>query len=177
MGYRLVHPDGTVEFSDQPLPKGEEIELREAPTIQFAPATPSPATQQTTVEGRSGSKGSKGGEAGGRSVLVVTPQADETVWFDEAGVLVSVAVMPTLLSGQQIAIILDGKVVATGSGSNFQLARVERGSHTLSANIIDAGGSVVSSSPSITFHLRQHTAIKRVPPSETTPLYPPTLPE
>jgi hypothetical protein len=174
MGYRLVHPDGTVEFSDQPLPRGEEIELREAPTIQFAPATPSPATQQTTVDGKSASKG---GEASGRSVLVVTPQADSTVWFDEAGVVVSVAVMPSLLSGQQIAITLDGRVVATGSGSSFQLAGVERGSHTLSASIIDTGGSVVTSSPTITFYLRQHTAIKQVPPSDTTPPVPPTLPE
>lgn len=174
IGYRLVHPDGTVEFSDQPLPQGEEIELREAPTIQFVPNTPSPVPQQTTAGGASGSKG---GEVSSPSISVVTPQADGTLWFDDAGVTVTVAVIPSLRNGQQIVVTLDGKVVASGSGSSFKLAGVERGTHTLSAAIIGDAGSVVASSASITFHLRQHSAIKRAPPSDTPPHYPPTLPE
>lgn len=173
-GYRLVHPDGTVEFSDQPLPQGEEIELREAPTIQFVPSTSSPAGQGQTLTG--GAVDSKGGEVS-RTIAITSPLADETVWFDGTGVTVSVATSPALQSGQQVAITLDGKVVAKGGSNSFKLGEVDRGSHSLSAAIIDVSGSVLTSSPSVTFHLRQHTSIKRSSPPDTSPHYAPTLPE
>jgi hypothetical protein len=170
-GYRVVHPDGTVEFSDKPIPQGEEIKLREAPTIQFVPATPSSGgTSQS-------SKPTKEGAALSSTVTITSPQPDETLWADGSGVTVSVSVIPALQGGQTIAISLDGKLVATGSGTSFRLAEVYRGTHSLSASIIAVDGSVVSSSSSVSFHMRQHTSIKRRPPPDTSPHYDPIIPE
>jgi hypothetical protein len=153
-GYRFVHPDGTVEFSDKPIPQGgEEIKLREAPTIQFVPVTPS----------LGGVSQSNKPVKDGAVINITSPQTEETLWFDGSGVAVSVSVTPALQSDQTIVISLDGKVVASGSGSSFHLVEVYRGTHSLSASIIAADGSVTSSSLPITFYMRQHTSIKRPP--------------
>jgi hypothetical protein len=162
-GYRLVHPDGTVEFSDQPLPAGEKIELREAPTTQFVPPAPPAATQPRGKKGAAADAGLPG------KIRIISPASGETLWFDESGVTVAVAVTPPLREGEKIAITLDGRVVASGTGNGFNLGVLYRGSHTLSAAIITASGAVVSSSAPVTFHIRQRSSIKRTPPPDSTP--------
>ncbi len=161
-GYRVVHPDGTVEYSDVPVPGGEEIKLREAPTIKMVPAAPS-STTKSPVQQR-GEPARVDGTAGG-AISIVSPQADQTLWFNEAGITVSVNVSPGLQSEQQIVINLDGKRVASGSGSSFNVGVVYRGSHSLTASVVDSNGKILFSSPSVNFYLRQHSAIKREPES------------
>ena len=164
-GYRLVHPDGTVEFSDVPIPGGEAIKLREAPTIKMAPPAPS-STTKSSVQRRGGSRKSADG-----SISITSPKAGQTLWFDEAGVSVSVNLSQHLESGQVITVSLDGKPVASGSGSSFNIGPVFRGSHTVSASVVDSSGKIVLSSPAVSFHLRQYSAIGREspPPEEGSP--------
>lgn len=150
-GYRLVHPDGSVEFSDTPIPGGEAIKLREAPTIKFAPAaTPSTSGKQTLQ--RTKDKAA--------TITINSPKAGQTLWFDEGGIRVSVSVSGALQAGEQVAISLDGKRVASGSGSSFNIGQVYRGSHTLSAAIVDSSGGIRITSPTVVFHLRQYSSIK-----------------
>ena len=161
-GYRFVHPDGTVEFSDQPIPGGEEIKLRLAPAIKFAPVTPT----LPPPDSRSKKVGAGNDAESAASITITSPGANETFWFDGSGISVSVSINPALKSGQQIAISLDGKVVASGTGSSFYLGEVFRGSHTLIAMVKNASGIVLFSSPPVSFYVRQHSAIKRPPPIE-----------
>jgi hypothetical protein len=163
-GYRQIHPDGTVEFSDQPLPGGEEIELREAPTIQFVPPSPPGATAVGRQQGAAGSK-----DSGAMAITITSPLPQQTVWFSDSGITASVAVTPALQGGQKIVIRVDGKRVASGTGSSFNLGLLYRGSHTLTATIVTASDEVISASPPVTFHVRQHSTIKR-----TDPLTPPS---
>lgn len=160
-GYRLVHPDGTVEYSDEPIPGGEEIKLREAPTIEFAPATPA-----TTGQGDTSANGKRagGGEAAASEITITSPQPNQTVWYDDMGMSVSVSVKPPAEEGAVITITLNGSVVATGSGSSFHIGRVYRGSHTLRASVTKADGTVLATSPAVTFHMRQHSVLDRKPP-------------
>lgn len=162
-GYRLVHPDGTVEYSDVPIPGGDAIKLREAPTIKMAPPLPSPATKDS-AQGRAGSSLRADG-----TISITSPRAGQTLWFDEAGVTVSVTLSPPLQSGQQISISLDGRPVASGSGTAINIGQVYRGSHTVSASVVDSSGKTLLSSPAISFHLRQYSAIGREPPPSNAP--------
>jgi len=157
-GYRLVHPDGTVEFSDQPIPGGEAIPLREAPTIQFAPPTPS-ATP--TGGSRGGASGGGAAVDQGVAISIISPQEGQTLWFDGRGITVSVAIQPALKEGQKVILLMDGREVAQGSGSSFHLGQVYRGSHTLRANVMGSGGVTLVSSRSVTFHMRQHSQLER----------------
>ncbi|MCW8917320.1 MAG: hypothetical protein OQL08_00680 [Gammaproteobacteria bacterium] len=162
-GYRLIHPDGTVEFSDQPLPAGEAIELREAPTIWFAPPSPPPVT---TPQGKK--RDALEADRQGK-ISITAPRADETLWFDESGVTASVVVTPPLQDGQKIVIRVDGREVASGTGSSFRLGVLYRGTHTLSAAIVTAAGALVASAPSVTFHVRQPSVLNRTAPPAPPP--------
>jgi hypothetical protein len=158
-GYRLLHPDGTVEFSDKPMPTGEKIELREAPTIQFVPSS-SHSTSGATAQGsQQWAESSKD-----VAITITAPLPQQVVWFSDSGITASVAVTPALQGGQKIVIGVDGKQVASGTGSSFNLGLLYRGSHTLTATVVNAGDVVVASSPTVTFHVRQHSTIKRTDP-------------
>ena len=153
-GYRFVHPDGTVEFSDQPIPEAEEIKLRPVPTIEFVPAPPSVTKPSAQADGKSG-------EIASGTIIISSPKSGETLWFDESGVTVAVAVTPSLQSGQQITISLDGKEISRGSSLSFNLGSLSRGSYTLKASVVNAAGGILFSSSSIDFNVRQRSVIKR----------------
>lgn len=150
-GYRIVHPDGTVEFTDQPTEGAEPITLPEVPTYS-APASTSPGVSETT----STTGAAREKEAVERAISIVSPGAEETVWFDAKGMIVSVQVTPALAEGEQVLLRLDGAEVARGSSTSFTLHNVYRGSHMLSAALLDQGGSVIGESSPITFYMRQH---------------------
>lgn len=91
------------------------------------------------------------------SIAVVDPANDATV-FDNAGnVTVTVAVSPGLRgsAGDQIALILDGRVASVRDATRFKLSEIARGEHTLEAQIVDRGGTVVISSNPVKIYLWQ----------------------
>lgn len=161
-GYRKVHPDGTVEFSDQPIPGGEEIKLREAPTIQFVP----PTRSSTPGAGKAGAASQKRDGGGKSSITIASPREGDTLWFNESGITVSVTVTPALQGDQQVRITLDGSVVATGKGSSINIGSVNRGSHSLGASVLSNGAEVARSTP-VNFFVRQHSVIDRNPAAPT----------
>lgn len=170
-GYRLVHPDGTVEYSDVPIPGGEAIKLHEAATIKMAPTAPSTTTKDSEQRRHTSNQGD---DAVTGTIHITSPQEGQTLWFDEAGIVVTVTISQPLQDGQQIRVSVDGMPVASGSGSSFNIGQVYRGSHSVSASIVDSYGKTLLTSPAVDFYLRQHSAIGREPspsekPSPTTP--------
>ena len=57
-------------------------------------------------------------------------------------------------------IFLDGKFVASGEGSTFQLQAVDRGVHSLKATL-HRGQEEIQQSPPLTFTLLRHSSIRR----------------
>ena len=151
MGYRIVHPDGTVEYTDQPVEGAEPITLPAIPTYS-TPVSPAKTTD-VAPDGKAPQEG-----AAAPTIAILSPQAEETVWFSETGMTVSVQVTPALGKDEQVLIRLDGSEAARGAGSSFTLKQVYRGTHILSAAVTDNQGGVISESTPITFYMRQHTA-------------------
>lgn len=150
-GYRIVHPDGTVEFTDQPVKGGEPIGLPEIPTYSAPPSTTKGGVASPSVKAQQKKKIT-------RTIAISTPGPEETVWFSETGMTVSVQLSPPLGKGEQVVIRLDGSEVARGDSTSFTLKDVYRGAHILSAVVTDGSGMVLSESSPITFYMRQHTA-------------------
>lgn len=147
-GYRIVHPDGTVEFTDDPTRGGEEVELRNIPTYTAPAVSPRPATgrqRQTSPSARY------------QSISIATPRPDETVWFNADGMVVSVLVLPELRADDRVVVYLDGQEVARGETASFVLENVFRGAHTLRAEVVNGQGATLVASEPINFFLRQHT--------------------
>ncbi len=155
-GYRIVHPDGTVEFTDDASRGGEEIKLLDVQTI---------SEPKQVGEGESKGEGNRKREeksqkkervfSGYHNLSVVLPQQEQTIWSTDAGISVSVSINPPLQPGHTVVVTLDGSEKVRGSSTSLTIAEVYRGTHSVSASVIDQqGNNLISSSP-VTFYLRQ----------------------
>lgn len=154
--YKRERPDGTIEFSDTPIPGGEAIKVQQVPTYKLPPI---PKPPKKAAEGPAT-------EAAYRGVSITSPTQDATLFFDEAGLPVSVEVQPALKKGHSVVIYLDGQKAATGASTSFILKDVFRGSHTLAAAVVNAKGAEQLRSSAITFNLVQHTQNPATPPKK-----------
>ncbi len=151
-GYKIVHPDGTVEFTDDATRGGEEIKLRGVQAVG------APIDEGKTERRPIKKQAPETKKASGYSSLsILSPRSEETVWFVDTGILVSVSPTPPLSPEDTVVIELDGIVAARGKSTSLNVGLVYRGTHTVSARIIDAGGKTIISSPPVTFFLKQRS--------------------
>lgn len=88
-------------------------------------------------------------------VTITRPAQDDTVHDNEGNVSVIVAVEPALAPGSELVLLLDDRPAARQRGPVFALMGVERGTHTLQAQVIDARGVTLATSAPVTFHMWQ----------------------
>ncbi len=84
-----------------------------------------------------------------------SPQNDGTVRSAPGTLSVAMQISPALRSNHEVVVMLDGKQVAKGKSTSISVSNVDRGTHSLSAKIVDAAGKAVVSSSTITFHMKR----------------------
>ena len=150
--YRIVNPDGSITFTDQATPGAEPHTLPPVSTYS------APKASAATLAGDR-----QGNDAAGpayRAFAVASP-ADEQTLRDNAGnISMLVRVDPPLRveAGHRIQFMVDGVdqgEPSTATGVTFQ--NVDRGSHTLSARLIDAEGQTLMTAPAVTVFLHRAT--------------------
>lgn len=162
-GYRIVHPDGTVEYTDQPEKGAESIRLPEIPTYTAPSEPPSPAIPSAPASEKNTVSSTQQQHEGYTLFTISSPQDQQTVWFDAAGMDVSLQLKPGLAKGDMVVIRLDGQVVAAGTATSYKIKDVYRGTHTLSAVITDGRESIIRETGPITFTMRQHSLLHPKP--------------
>lgn len=98
------------------------------------------------------------GQAPHPTIAIVSPSPEQTVHDNEGRVSVSVKVTPAdaLDKGHQVRVTLDGRAHgAPQRALSFTLEGVERGEHTLQAELVDASGRAVAVSAPVKFYLWQ----------------------
>lgn len=90
-----------------------------------------------------------------QSVAIVSPQPETTIHSNNGNVSVQVAVAPQLnaAGGDRVTLLLDGQAAASGAKLHFKLKGVDRGTHTLAAQVTAADGTVLISSEPVTFYM------------------------
>lgn len=157
--YKYIDDKGAVVYSDQPRPGAERVKLPEIQTYTPPPApklTPAPVIQpvQKLYE----------------RMAIVEPEKDGTVRNNQGVVQVRVSLTPPLMArqGHKIQFYLDTQphgIPVTNTAIGF--SNLDRGSHTLSASVLDAGGQTVMTADPVTFHL--HRESKLFPQRRPTP--------
>lgn len=154
--YRIVHPDGTVEFTDEaPSRGGETIRLQPVPTYESAPLSPPVATGRD-AQGPAESPEDRALPTEIR-VHLTRPRPEETFWATQWEVPASVAVQPALPEGHAVVLILDGQVVARGKAGSYTLKPVYRGPHQLRAAVVGPNDRQLTESEPVTFFVHKHT--------------------
>ena len=111
--------------------------------------------------------------AEGPSIVISRPQHDETLHDNTGAVVVTVALQGvTFAAGSRLRVLLDGKPHGADRRAReltleFTLKGVERGSHSLQVQLIDARDALIATSPTVTFHLWQASTL--LPPRKPPP--------
>ncbi len=89
------------------------------------------------------------------AVSIVAPKQNQSLFSNNGDVAVEIKVSPPLRAadGDRIAVLLDGKAVASGAGASIALSGVNRGTHMLQAQVISQGGAVLAASAPVSFQL------------------------
>lgn len=147
--YKWRDERGVWHFGDEAPPGAEKIEVGE-PTVYSAP--PAPISRPQRVEP------SQAPAAPYTAAAIARPGPEETVRNAPGDVSVSVALDPPLRSGHRIQLYLDEKPIGEPvPNTEFSLRNVDRGAHTVSAEILDSGGEVLTRTGGQTFYLHRPT--------------------
>lgn len=181
--YKSIGPDGSVTYTDRPMPNAEALQLREPST--YAP----PALRATTTAPAFGAEPVETELY--TTIRITAPAADATLFAAQGGVDIDVLLEPSLLEGHTLSFVIDGKEMAKGLRSDrVRITDLDRGTHHLEVAVRDESGRVVGRSDRITFHLRQSSLNDPLrpdgdddepdkdpgykPPTDKTPYTPPT---
>ena len=140
--YKRTMPDGSVSYSDQADNRAEKINVQPIPTV--------PALK---VETPIDSKPEEALKPPYDLVRFTNPAHDSAFWSGNGSVNVQLEIKPALKSSHRIVFSMDGQNVATTQATAITMPLVDRGTHTLRADIVDAQGTrITSASSTFTIH-------------------------
>jgi hypothetical protein len=150
--YRWVDTDGVVHYSDQASPGAEKI-------VTATSSSPgAPGARNTTAPTAQAPQRSAGGL--NYAEFSITSPAPEQTFFGDDVVAVHLNLNPTLRPNQSITWHLNGKQLDFPPNAvSFALPHLDRGTYALAATITDQQTSESETSSSVTFFVRQPSAL------------------
>jgi hypothetical protein len=143
--YKTVGPDGSIIYSDTPSENAEKLIIEGVQTVESHDLPPSgyvpPPEDLNPYTG----------------VMISSPQNDATLRPGEDDIAVSVDVLPQFDSKDTVVLYLDGSEHASGNTTSFALAMLDRGTHTLRAEVRGDNGAVLAVSDTVSFHVHRTT--------------------
>ena len=147
--YKWVDADGVTHYSDVPVSGAAKVDVGAAqgyssPSASGSGAQPPRrnAPRPTPVY---------------TSVAITSPEEGTVIFGTDARLSISAAVAPGLANGHHLWFVLDGVRQPEPADGLSTDVEVQRGTHTVSATITDAGGTELFSGPAVTFYVRQHS--------------------
>lgn len=166
--YKFYDENGELVFSDQPGPNAEKLDLEPISTIKPRIVKLPKANNQTQ------------GTSLYETFTFANPTQGETLRENNGSINVDLLLNPPLDGnlGHLVELKLDGKAVSDPvSSMAFTLNNVDRGSHTLTASVIDRDQKVIAQTETITVHLKRNSVLLPKPntknqtpqPAKSTP--------
>lgn len=153
--YKWRDETGRWHYGDEPKPGSSQVELPpiqvyEPSKVDTAPPPAPPPRQEKAQASLSYSRAE-----------VMSPAPEETIRNATGEVGVAIALEPSLRSGHRVRLLLDGApAVEAVPSTAFTLANVNRGAHTVSAEILDAQGQVVNTTEPRTFYMHRPSRLQ-----------------
>ena len=144
--YKSTDAQGNVVYSDSPTKDAKAIEL---PPIAIVPSLSAEQIAQANA------MRAKARPAQDYQLSFTQPLADQTVRKPD-NIVVALNIRPALANGDSMTILLDGIVVANGTGASIATEALDRGAHSVTARVMDASGKVIKE-VSTTVNLQQIT--------------------
>ncbi|MFA5679031.1 MAG: DUF4124 domain-containing protein [Pseudomonas sp.] len=152
--YSWTDAEGHRVYSDQPRDGASPVELK--PT-NVVPPTPTPRTSERNQN--SNNQPVSGGVY--QELSITSPAHDSAIRSNEGDLTLTVQTDPPLSGSHLLKLSIDGVLSQTGmpgtGAAVHQLIahNIDRGSHEIAAVVVDARGTELQRSPSITVHLQR----------------------
>lgn len=147
---KSLDENGVVSYTDAPVSECENpVRLR-----GYSRYSPRPF-ESSTANGTDGEDAADA-EKPYTGLRIVQPANDATIRSNAGKVSVQMTLEPALQAGHKIQLLVDGNPLGEPiAASDMVLSGVERGTHQLSARVVDGKGEVKGNMNTVTFHLRQ----------------------
>jgi hypothetical protein len=144
--YKHTNPDGSVEFADVPKSKdAKPVELPPLPTFIPPSSSPTPLLSQPDSATKQAVRYT--------SVTITSPTDDTAIRNNAGNIRINVTTEPPLQPGHRLVLLMDSKPQAEGKSGRFHLTNLDRGTHTLQAQIFGPKDTPLLESKSVVFHL------------------------
>jgi len=145
--YKVVQEDGTVLYTDQPIPGAKPLDLSEVnsavmPRLATPPAQPVDAEQPD-------------GET--YKIEVVAPAPETTIRDNQGRVSITARLSPR--ANGQFHLWLNNQKIGSQSSGAFMVEGLNRGAHTFFITATDNTGKTLASSDPQTFYMHQASAL------------------
>lgn len=156
--YKSVDEKGVPSFSDTQTEGAEKITVE---PVNVQPI-PTPSTPPSTISAQPSEPNYRY-----TKLDIISPE-NEASLRDEHKILLQVALEPGLKKGHQIEFLDNGQPLqAAGQSASMELVNFDRGTHTLSARVIDKNGKVLKTSSPVTVHIFR--TVVKPPPAPPPP--------
>jgi hypothetical protein len=152
--YKWEDESGQVHYSDVPRDGAEEVEV--APIQTFS----APAVASNDAAAADETEAEPEVDEAYDSLAITSPRMEETIWNTGGTVTVKMSLDPSLRTGHSLRLYMDDQQVAElpPRVTSIRLSAVERGSHTLRAEVRDGRSRMLMKSDQVKFHFKQQTA-------------------
>lgn len=146
--YKWTDSSGQVHFSDEPHPGAQSVDLPPPQTFSSPPIQKNKTTNINEQD--------KTQKPVDYKIQIVQPEPQATIRNNQGYVPIVVQTDPELKDGAKLQVMYNGQPLGKPSTStSFTLRDVYRGSHTVSAKVIDANGKEISQAEPVTFYMHR----------------------
>lgn len=154
--YRIVDQDGNVTFTDRaPSDDAEPLQLPDLPVVGTEPAEPLP---EADTEAAGQEPTPRELRRRYRDFRITRPLQEESFWGTANTVVVSWTSKESLLPGMSVRLFVDGKVERDTRETMVALT-LDRGEHSVYAELRDARGRRLVTTETVTFFVKQQSAL------------------
>lgn len=161
--YKWTDAQGVVHYSDQSVPGAQKIYT----TSPAASGSGAPSSANANANAQAPASPGAAAKQGYSIIAVTSPSAEQSFFGDEP-IGVALALDPSLKAGDTVTWHLNGQELADqGPGTTqFTLPHLDRGTYAIAATVTDPKSGQSQSTPSVTFYVRQPSALS---PQHRTP--------
>ena len=136
--YKYTDADGTIHYTDiKPSKNAEETKIK--PLTVVKPMYVEPATTRRRTEHKT-----KKAKALFENFVITSPKPESNIWGTGGNVIVSVNLAEKLPSNYRIKFFLDGIPHGKVRSNTQMISDVERGEHTVYAQVVDANSRLLN---------------------------------
>lgn len=153
--YKWTDADGVIHYSDQSVPGAEKIYVS-GPATNGSASTPNANAFPQSAPINLGSAPKLA-----YNIVAISSPTPDQAFFGDDPIAVALALDPSLKPGDTVTWHLNGKQL-DDQGTNttqFTLPHLDRGTYAIAATVTDAQSGQAQSSPSVTFFVRQPSAL------------------